>query len=84
MALKKSLSGTLYIKIEPEVSPDVMGVLFQAIKEIEVRTSIRFKMLANEENGILVNSQAGCSSVVGRVGGIQTLSLGTSCARKRS
>jgi len=56
-----------------------MGVLFQAIKEIEVRTSIQFKMLANEENGILVNSQAGCSSVVGRVGGIQTLSLEQRC-----
>ena len=77
--MTKSLSGTLHIKIEPEVSSDVIGVLFQAIKEIEIRTSIRFKMLANEENGILINSQAGCSSVVGRVGGIQTLSLEQRC-----
>ena len=56
-----------------------MGVLFQAIKEIEVRTLVRFKMLTNEENGILVNSRAGCSSVVGRNGGIQTLSLEHRC-----
>ena len=36
-------------------------------------------MLAEEENRILVNSQAGCSSVVGRVGGIQTLSFEQRC-----
>ena len=56
-----------------------MGVLYQAIKEIEARTFIRFHMLGNEENGILVNAQAGCSSVIGQIGGIQTLSLAHYC-----
>ena len=74
-----TFSGKLYIKIEPEVPPDVMGVLYQAIKEIEARTFIRFHMLGNEENGIVVNSQAGCSSVVGQIGGIQSLSLAQYC-----
>lgn len=56
-----------------------MGVLYQAIKEIEARTFIRFQMLDNQENGIIISSQAGCSSVVGRIGGIQTLSLAQKC-----
>ena len=53
----------------------MIGVLFQAIKEIEAKTLIRFKMLSNETDGISINPHAGCTSPVGRQGGIQSLSL---------
>ena len=70
-----TFSGVLFIKIEPDVNPNVIGVLFQAIKEMEAKTLIRFKMLTNEEDGISINPHAGCTSHVGRQGGIQSLSL---------
>ena len=50
--IDQTFSGLLFIKIETDVNPNVIGVLFQAIKEIEAKTLIRFKMLSNETDGI--------------------------------
>ena len=69
----------LVIKIEPDVSPDVMGVMFQAIREFETKTLISFKMLSNEKDFISINAQGGCSSALGRQGARQFLSLANDC-----
>ena len=69
----------LVIKIEPDVSPDVIGGMFQAIREFETKTLIRFKMLSNEKDFISINAQDGCSSALGRQGAQQSLSLGNGC-----
>ena len=37
-------SGHLFIKINPDVNANVIGVIFQAIREMEAKTLIRFKM----------------------------------------
>ena len=38
-------------------------------------------MLDSEENGISIYSGSGCSSKIGKVDGIQSLSLGSGCDR---
>ena len=70
----------MFIKIESEVHQNIIGVLFQAIKEMEAKTNVRFKMLTDEKDGISIRSNYGCSSSMGRVGGIQGLSLTSGCA----
>ena len=61
--------GKIYLEIGYEVDPNVVGVLHQAIKELEAKTFIRFKMHDDEPDTIRVTTSTGCSSSVGRVGG---------------
>ena len=56
-----------------------IGVIFQAIREMEAKTLIRFKMHSNEKDMITVYPGGGCSSSLGRQGGIQFLSLADGC-----
>ena len=71
----------IYLEIGYEVDPNVVGVLHQAVKELETKTIVRFKMHDNEPDTIRVITSTGCSSKVGRVGGSQTLKLAPGCAR---
>ena len=73
--------GKIFLEIGYEVDPNVVGVLHQAIKELEAKTFIRFKMHDDEPDTIRVTTSTGCSSSVGRVGGRQSLKLAPGCAR---
>ena len=46
---------------------------------MEAKTLIRFKMHSNEKDGISIYSGSGCTSSLGRQGGIQFLSLASVC-----
>ena len=59
----------LFLEIGYEVDPNVVGVLHQAVKELEAKTQVRFKMHDSEPDHIRVTTSTGCSSSVGRVGG---------------
>ena len=71
--------GTLVIEISRVIHPDVIGALFKTIKEYEARTVINFKMRSDEQDYIEILADAGCSSVLGKQGGRQTLSLIPGC-----
>lgn len=61
------------------MNANIIGVLFQAIREIEAKTLIRFKMHSNEKDRISIYAGSGCSSSLGRQGGIQFISLANNC-----
>ena len=46
---------------------------------MEAKTLIRFKMHSNEKDVISIISDRGCSSSIGRQGGIQFLSIADTC-----
>ena len=72
-------SGHLFIKITSDLNANIIGILFQAIREMEAKTLIRFKMHSNEKDVISIYPGGGCSSSIGRQGGIQLLSLAENC-----
>ena len=44
--------GKLYVDIDPSVAPNVVGVLHQAIRELEAKTSLTFKARDTEDDWI--------------------------------
>ncbi|EDO34721.1 predicted protein [Nematostella vectensis] len=64
------------------VSNSVKEAFRAAIDEYEANTCIRFVERTDETDYILVVSEGGCWSPIGRSGGQQKLSLGTYCDRK--
>ncbi|KAI8485974.1 hypothetical protein Bbelb_362950 [Branchiostoma belcheri] len=59
-----------------------VGRIQRAIKEFNQRTCIHFKPRDGEANYVKIRALEGCNSQVGRVGGMQELSLGTNCLGK--
>lgn len=54
----------------------------EAVKEFRGKTCLRFTPYTNEKDYLWVYRGSGCSSVTGRSGGNQTMSLGEGCHRK--
>lgn len=52
----------------------------QAINHWEQKTPIRFKKRTNETDYVLFKNGNGCSSAVGRAGGVQWITLGPACS----
>lgn len=70
----------IYLKLDEEEKK----IILSGIKEIEIKTCIKFKnRAANDKDFISIEAGVGCSSMVGRVGGAQQLSLDKSgCVQK--
>ena len=54
-------------------------VVEEAMKEFESKTCLRFTPRSSERDYIHIYSGSGCNSQVGRVGRMQSLSLGAGC-----
>jgi hypothetical protein len=52
----------------------------QAIQHWEQRTPIRFKKRTTENDFVIFRDGGGCSSAVGRIGGVQFVTLGAACS----
>lgn len=50
-----------------------------AINHLQANTNLRFPARTNQQNWIRFQNGSGCSSRVGMVGGVQTITIGTGC-----
>merc|ERR1711892_795399 len=72
----------LYVDVGADLNPNVVGVLHQAIRELEAKSQVRFyRAQSTDADSIRTYRGGGCSSSVGRQGGQQSLSLADGCAR---
>ena len=71
--------GKMYIEIDPDLATNVIGVMHQALRELEKRSIIRFKAHDVETDYIKVFPGGGCTSMLGRMGGRQHISLANGC-----
>ena len=72
--------GLLAIEVDPDVSMTVVGSLHQTIREMEARSLISFRAADDSiRDWIRIRGDGGCSSPIGRMGGEQSLTLGSSC-----
>ncbi|XP_037270926.2 astacin-like metalloprotease toxin 5 [Rhipicephalus microplus] len=53
--------------------------ILKTMADIESETCLRFVARRNQKNYVLITRREGCSSFVGRQGGVQEVSLGTHC-----
>lgn len=73
--------GLIKFDVGTDVTPNVVGVFHQAIRELELKSIIHFKHRDNETDYISLYKGGGCSSQIGRRGGRQTISLASGCDR---
>ena len=71
--------GKIYVEIDPDLSTNVIGVMHQALRELEKRSIVRFKAHDVETDWIKVFPGGGCTSMLGRLGGRQHISLASGC-----
>ena len=71
--------GKMNIEIDPDLSTNVIGVMHQALRELELRSIIRFKAHDVETDFIRIFPGGGCTSMLGRMGGRQHISLASGC-----
>jgi hypothetical protein len=69
--------GTIPFLISPELA-DADRVR-EAIEHWSEKTSIRFKDRVDEKHYVIFRAGSGCSSAVGRLGGVQFINLGPEC-----
>ncbi|XP_064626667.1 MAM and LDL-receptor class A domain-containing protein 1-like [Lineus longissimus] len=63
-------------------TPSDVTQIQNAIREIETRTCVRFKLRHNEPDYIIFQIRDSCTSDIGRMGGPQTIDLHFSCMMK--
>ena len=72
----------LYVDVGADLDPNVVGVLHQAIRELEAKSQVRFYRRQDKDADFIITYRGGgCSSAVGRQGGQQQISLADGCAR---
>lgn len=76
---KRWANKTLIYKIDGAL-PNQARVT-DAIAHWQQKTSIKFKVRTNEADYVLFRAGSGCSSAVGKVGGVQFVTLGDGCSR---
>lgn len=57
-------------------------IIERAFREFTSKTCIRFRTRTTETDYIYIISGEGCSSVIGRQGGVQRITLGTGCVQR--
>ena len=72
-------SGVIPYSFSYSFSSEGRKVVEEAMKEFESKTCLRFKPRSSERDYIHIYSGSGCNSQVGRVGRMQSLSLGPGC-----
>ena len=75
-------SGIVPYSFSFSFSSEGRQVVEEAIKEFEAKTCLKFKEREGERDYVHIYSGSGCNSQVGRVGRMQSLSLGTGCLYK--
>ena len=75
-------SGVIPYSFSSSFSWEARKVVEEAMKEFESKTCLRFKPRSSERDYVHIYSGFGCNSQVGRVGRMQSLSLGTGCLFK--
>ncbi|XP_072005019.1 astacin-like metalloendopeptidase isoform X2 [Engystomops pustulosus] len=58
------------------------GVLYEAFKDLETSTCVRFVKRTTQEDYISILPQEGCYSSVGRIGNMQVVSLSDQCVQR--
>ncbi|KAI1290325.1 Astacin-like metalloprotease toxin 1 [Halotydeus destructor] len=70
--------GVIPFRIESKLNM-LKPLIFEAIREIERKTCVRFVKHSNEKDFLTIQSGQGCSAHVGRLGGEQMMTLGRGC-----
>lgn len=71
-------NNTIYYTIDPDL-PNQERII-DAIAHWETNTSLRFEVRTNQTDYVLFKNGEGCSSKVGRQGGMQVITLGNNCS----
>ncbi|XP_072536824.1 meprin A subunit beta-like [Salminus brasiliensis] len=72
-------NGYVPYVLHRNLSMNVKGVILRAFEQIRLKTCVDFKPRTTEKDYISVESQSGCWSYIGKIGGKQQLSIGEGC-----